>query len=141
MSDRLASFARQYVSTHEAARWLGISARTLEKNRSDGCSPTFRKPGSRVVCAMDDLARPASSDAASVLRSADVSSLHGTGRQSGHQMPRRRSFAGDPLYPLYLVIDLKPCNAAGCQLGDRDIIRAVVPAALDKSAGDRYYGE
>jgi hypothetical protein len=56
MSDRLASFARQYVSTHEAARWLGISARTLEKNCSDGCGQTFRKPGSRVVCAMDDLA-------------------------------------------------------------------------------------
>jgi len=55
MSDRLA-FARRCVSTHEAARWLGISARTLEKYRSDGRGPTFRKLGSRVVYAIGDRA-------------------------------------------------------------------------------------
>jgi len=42
MSDRFASFARQYVSSLEAARWLGISAPTLEKYRTDGRGPTFR---------------------------------------------------------------------------------------------------
>ena len=55
MPDKLASFGTQYVSTREAARLLGISARTLEKHRSRGVGPIFRKLGERVVYAMCDL--------------------------------------------------------------------------------------
>jgi predicted DNA-binding transcriptional regulator AlpA len=55
MRDRLAEFAARYVRTHEAARVLGISPRTLEKYRCHGNGPTFRKLGGRVVYAIDDL--------------------------------------------------------------------------------------
>lgn len=55
MRDRLAEIAARYVRTHEAARLLGISPRTLEKYRCHGSGPTFRKLGGRVVYAIDDL--------------------------------------------------------------------------------------
>jgi hypothetical protein len=55
MRDRLAELAARYVRTHEAARVLGISPRTLEKYRCHGNGPTFRKLGGRVVYAIDDL--------------------------------------------------------------------------------------
>jgi predicted DNA-binding transcriptional regulator AlpA len=55
MPDRLASFAAQFLRTHEAARLLGISPRTLEKYRCHGSGPTFRKLGGRVVYAIGDL--------------------------------------------------------------------------------------
>jgi len=55
MSVRPASFATQYVSTREAARLLGISARTLENYRSLGVGPIFRKLGGRVVYGVCDL--------------------------------------------------------------------------------------
>jgi len=55
MSDRLTLFAAQYVSTAEAARLFGISARTLEQYRGRGGGPVFRKLGVRVVYAMCDL--------------------------------------------------------------------------------------
>jgi hypothetical protein len=44
-----------YVRTHEAARLLSLSARTLEKYRCHGTGPTFRKLGGRVVYAVADL--------------------------------------------------------------------------------------
>lgn len=55
MRDRLAEIATRYVRTPEAARLLGISARTLEKYRCHGNGPTFRKLGGRVVYAIEDL--------------------------------------------------------------------------------------
>ncbi len=55
MPDRLAGISARYVRTHEAARLLGLSARTLEKYRCHGSGPTFRKLGGRVVYAIDDL--------------------------------------------------------------------------------------
>ena len=39
----------------EAARYLGLSGRTLEKHRTYGTGPTYRKIGGRVVYALDDL--------------------------------------------------------------------------------------
>ena len=52
MLDRSAQLAARYVRTHEAARILGISPRTLEKYRCHGSGPTFRKLGGRgaVAC-------------------------------------------------------------------------------------------
>ena len=55
MLDRSAQLAARYVRTHEAARILGISPRTLEKYRCHGSGPTFRKLGGRVVYAVGDL--------------------------------------------------------------------------------------
>lgn len=43
------------LRTQEAARYLGLSRRTLEKHRSYGTGPTYRKLGGRVVYALDDL--------------------------------------------------------------------------------------
>ena len=55
MPDRLAQLSTRYVRTHEAARLLGISPRTLEKYRCHGNGPTFRKLGGRVVYRVEDL--------------------------------------------------------------------------------------
>jgi len=43
------------LRTPEAARYLGLSGRTLEKHRTYGTGPTYRKIGGRVVYALDDL--------------------------------------------------------------------------------------
>ncbi|MBB2157936.1 helix-turn-helix domain-containing protein [Gluconacetobacter diazotrophicus] len=55
MLTKPAQLSTNYVRTHEAARLLGISARTLEKYRCHGTGPTFRKLGGRVVYAIGDL--------------------------------------------------------------------------------------
>jgi predicted DNA-binding transcriptional regulator AlpA len=39
----------------EAAGFLGISQRTLEKHRTYGTGPTYRKIGGRIVYSIDDL--------------------------------------------------------------------------------------
>ena len=43
------------MRTHDAAAFLGLSGRTLEKHRCTGTGPVFRKLGGRVVYAIDDL--------------------------------------------------------------------------------------
>jgi len=55
MSNRLALFAAQYLSTPEAVRLLGTSAHTREKYRGSSGGPVFRKLGGRLVYAMCDL--------------------------------------------------------------------------------------
>ena len=45
----------RYLRTTEAARFLGLSGRTLEKHRTYGTGPTYRKLGGRVVYAIADL--------------------------------------------------------------------------------------
>ena len=44
-----------YFCTKEAARFLCLSARTLEKHRTYGTGPVYRKIGGRVVYAIADL--------------------------------------------------------------------------------------
>jgi hypothetical protein len=44
-----------YIPTAEAAKALNLSRRTLEKMRLQGRGPVYRKLGSRVVYAMEDL--------------------------------------------------------------------------------------
>ena len=46
---------RRYLSNEEAADFLKLSPRTLEKQRVIGGGPRFRKFGRRVVYALDDL--------------------------------------------------------------------------------------
>jgi predicted DNA-binding transcriptional regulator AlpA len=55
MSESLAGFPPRYLRTSEAARFLGLSGRTLEKHRTYGTGPTYRKIGGRVVYALSDL--------------------------------------------------------------------------------------
>jgi predicted DNA-binding transcriptional regulator AlpA len=43
------------LRTPEAARFLGLSGRTLEKHRTYGTGPAFKKLGGRVVYAVTDL--------------------------------------------------------------------------------------
>ena len=57
MPDPLAGLPPRYLRTPEAARWLGISGRTLEKHRIYGTGPVYRKIGGRVVYRVDDLER------------------------------------------------------------------------------------
>ena len=45
----------RFLRTPEAARFLGLSGRTLEKHRTYGTGPAYRKLGGRVVYAVDDL--------------------------------------------------------------------------------------
>lgn len=54
MSDNAAIPVR-FLRTSEAGRFLGLSGRTLEKHRTYGTGPTYRKIGGRVVYAVADL--------------------------------------------------------------------------------------
>ena len=45
----------QYLDNREAAAFLRLSPRTLEKQRISGAGPTYRKFGRRVVYALADL--------------------------------------------------------------------------------------
>ncbi len=55
MSPNLAGLPPRFLRTPEAARFLGLSGRTLEKHRTYGTGPAYRKLGGRVVYAIDDL--------------------------------------------------------------------------------------
>ena len=46
---------RTYLSTHQAAAFLGLSPRTLERYRVTGEGPAFSKLGRRVCYARADL--------------------------------------------------------------------------------------
>jgi hypothetical protein len=52
---QLSDLSTQYVRTDEAALFLGLSPRTLEKHRTFGTGPVYRKLGARVVYAREDL--------------------------------------------------------------------------------------
>jgi hypothetical protein len=55
MSDIATDVPPRLLRTSEAARYLGLSGRTLEKHRTFGTGPVYRKIGGRVVYAVDDL--------------------------------------------------------------------------------------
>ena len=45
----------RFLRTKEAAAYLSLSARTLEKHRTYGTGPTYRKIGGRVLYTVEDL--------------------------------------------------------------------------------------
>jgi len=45
----------RYLRTKEAAHYVGLSARTLEKHRTFGTGPAYRKVGGRVIYSIEDL--------------------------------------------------------------------------------------
>jgi predicted DNA-binding transcriptional regulator AlpA len=55
MSPNGAGVPHRFLRTPEAARFLGLSDRTLEKHRTYGTGPAYRKLGGRVVYAVEDL--------------------------------------------------------------------------------------
>ena len=55
MRPDLAVLPPRYLRTKEAAEFLGLSPRTLEKHRTYGTGPGYHKLGGRVVYAVDDL--------------------------------------------------------------------------------------
>ncbi|WP_407156560.1 helix-turn-helix transcriptional regulator [Bradyrhizobium sp. STM 3557] len=55
MSDLNLATSPRYLRTSEAARYLSLSPRTLEKHRTYGTGPAYRKIGGRVVYAVADL--------------------------------------------------------------------------------------
>ena len=55
MRPDLAVLPPRFLRTKEAAEFLSLSARTLEKHRTYGTGPDYKKLGGRVVYAIDDL--------------------------------------------------------------------------------------
>ena len=55
MRPETAALPPRYLRTKEAAEFLSLSARTLEKHRTYGTGPAYRKLGGRVVYAVNDL--------------------------------------------------------------------------------------
>jgi predicted DNA-binding transcriptional regulator AlpA len=55
MSTNLAGFPPRCLRTPEAARFVGLSIRTLEKHRIYGTGPRYSKLGGRVVYRLEDL--------------------------------------------------------------------------------------
>ena len=55
MSSNLAGLPPRYLRTPEAARFVGLSIRTLEKHRIYGTGPRYSKLGGRVVYRLEDL--------------------------------------------------------------------------------------
>lgn len=55
MSVNAAVLPPRYLRTPEAARFLSLSHRTLEKHRCYGTGPRYSKVGGRVVYRVDDL--------------------------------------------------------------------------------------
>jgi len=55
MSTNLAGLPPRYLRTPEAARFVGLSIRTLEKHRIYGTGPRYSKLGGRVVYRVEDL--------------------------------------------------------------------------------------
>jgi len=54
-SEIAAEIPPRFLPTPEAARFLGLSGRTLEKHLTYAAGPKHRKIGGRVVYALDDL--------------------------------------------------------------------------------------
>jgi predicted DNA-binding transcriptional regulator AlpA len=88
MSEAVTATPHRLLRTNEAADWLGLSGRTLEKHRTFGTGPAYRKIGGRVVYAMEDLQAWAD-------RGARVSTTDATGATVSAARPVRelRSFA------------------------------------------------
>ena len=100
MADPLAGFPPRFLRTPEAARFLGLSGRTLEKHRTYGTGPRYSKLGGRVVYALTDLqawadrgmkastSDPGIGDVLPAKRHAAISPAYGNGRQADHAARR-----------------------------------------------------
>ena len=55
MRPDLAVLPPRFLRTKEAAEFLSLSARTLEKHRTYGTGPAYRKVGGRVLYSIEEL--------------------------------------------------------------------------------------
>ncbi len=55
MAERAVAIGSQWLRTRQAALYLNLSYRTLEKLRSSGGGPAYRKVGGTVLYRMDEL--------------------------------------------------------------------------------------
>ena len=55
MSTNTPGLPPRYLRTPEAARFVGLSIRTLEKHRIYGTGPRYAKLGGRVVYSLEDM--------------------------------------------------------------------------------------
>ncbi len=88
MSATATNIPPRYLRTPEAARFLGLSGRTLEKHRTYGTGPRYSKLGGRVVYRVDDLQ-------AWVDRGSKQSTSDDTGEEV---LPAKRHAAVSPAY-------------------------------------------
>lgn len=88
MPDANAALPPRYLRTPEAARFLSLSGRTLEKHRCYGTGPRYSKIGGRVVYRVEDLQAWAE-------RGAKQSTSDDTGEVV---LPAKRHAAVAPLY-------------------------------------------
>lgn len=88
MPDPLAGLPPRFLRTSEAARFLSLSGRTLEKHRTYGTGPRYRKIGGRVVYALEDL--KAWADMGAKLSTGDpgVGTVHPARRRSNEDSSR-----------------------------------------------------
>jgi predicted DNA-binding transcriptional regulator AlpA len=89
MPDPLAGLPPRFLRTPEAARFLGLSGRTLEKHRTYGTGPKYRKIGGRVVYALDDLKAWADLGAKTSTSDPGAGTVHPAKRDTG--APQRQS--------------------------------------------------
>ena len=88
MTNQQTNLPPRYLRTPEAARFLGLSGRTLEKHRTYGTGPRYSKLGGRVVYKLEDLQ-------AWVERGAKSSTSDSTGEVV---LPAKRHAAVAPAY-------------------------------------------
>ena len=80
----------RYLRTPEAARFLGLSPRTLEKHRTYGTGPTYRKLGGRIVYVLDDLKRWADRGVRQSTADPGVDTISPAKRQNAQPAPSLR---------------------------------------------------
>ena len=83
-----ATMPPRFLRTHEAARFLSISGRTLEKHRTYGTGPTYRKIGGRVIYAIQDLQAWADRGAKSSTSDPGAGQVYPARRIEGHKSIR-----------------------------------------------------
>jgi len=103
MPDPLAGMPPRFLHTPEAARFLGLSGRTLEKHPTYGTGPTYRKIGGRVIYALDDL--KAWADLGAKQSTSDPGKGTSAPRQASHRSLARASFGTPPkAFPLGSIL-------------------------------------
>jgi len=83
----LAGLPPRFLRTPEAAHFLGLSGRTLEKHRTYGTGPKYRKIGGRVVYALEDLKAWADLGAKTSTSDPGVGNVFPAKRRAGSAVP------------------------------------------------------
>jgi len=88
MPDPLTGLPPRFLRTSEAARYLSLSGRTLEKHRTYGTGPRYRKIGGRVVYALEDLRAWADMGAKRSTADPGVGTVHPARRRTNEDLSR-----------------------------------------------------